>query len=86
MEDEEDMVQDLGVVVAMINGEVDGDMMQDHLDHGAIRLVTEVDGVVVGVMGHMEEEERRKEDSGVEEEEVEGVIPIKIMMYCHLLQ
>ena len=85
MEDAEDMVQDLGVVVAMINGEVDGDMMQDHLDHGVIRLDTEVDGVVVGVMEHMGEVERRKEDSGVEEE-VEGVIPIKIMMYCHLLQ
>ena len=71
MEDEEDMVQDLGVVVAMINGEVDGDMMQDHLDHGDTPQVMEGAGAVAGEMEHMVEVERRKEVFEVEEEEGE---------------
>ena len=71
MEDGEDMVQDLGVVVAMINGEVDGDMMQDHLDHGDTPQVMEGAGAVAGEMEPMVEVERRKEVFEVEEEEEE---------------
>ena len=82
---EEVMDLDHGEAAATINGEVAGDMMPDHLDHGVTPPDMVVGGVVAGVMEHMGEVERRKEDSGVEEE-VEGVIPIKIMMYCHLLQ
>ena len=69
MEVEEDTDQDLGVAAATINGEVDGDMTQDHLDHGDIRLGTEEVGVAVGEMAHTVEVEKRKGFEVEEEEE-----------------
>ena len=77
MEEEEAMDQDHGVAEAMINGEVVGDMMLDHLDHGAILQVMEVVGVEDGEMEHMVEAEKRK-DFEVEEEEEEEVIHTNI--------
>ena len=61
---------DHGEVVAMTNGEVAGDMMPDHLDHGVIPPDTVVVGVVAGVMEHTVVAEKRK-DLEVEEEEEE---------------
>ena len=69
MVEEVDTDQVLGVVAATINGEVDGDMMQDHLDHGDTQQVMEGAGAVAGEMEHMVEVERRKEVFEVEEEE-----------------
>ena len=69
MVEEVDTDQVLGVVAATINGEVDGDMMQDHLDHGDTPQVMEGAGAVAGEMEHMVEVERRKEVFEVEEEE-----------------
>ena len=66
---EEDTDQDLGVAVATINGEVDGDTMQDHLDHGDILLGTEGVGVAVGEMAHTVAVEKRKGFEVEEEEE-----------------
>ena len=71
MVEEVDTDQVLGVVAATINGEVDGDMMQDHLDHGDTQQVMEGAGAVAGEMEHMVEVERRKEVFEVEEEEEE---------------
>ena len=71
MVEEVDTDQVLGVVAATINGEVDGDMMRDHLDHGDTPQVMEGAGAVAGEMEHMVEVERRKEVFEVEEEEEE---------------
>ena len=76
MEEEEAMDQDHGVAAAMINGEVDGDMMLDHLGHGVILQVMEVVGAEDGEMEHMVEAEKHR-DFEVEEEE-EGVIHTNI--------
>ena len=61
-----------GEAVATINGEVAGDTMQDHPDHGVIPPDTAVAGVVAGEMEHMVVVEKRK-DLEVEEEEEEVI-------------
>ena len=63
---------DHGEVVAMTNGEVAGDTMQDHLDHGDIPPDMAAVGVVAGVMEHMVVVVKRK-DLEVEEEEEEVI-------------
>ena len=73
---EEVMDLDHGEAAATINGEVAGDMMPDHLDHGVTPPDMVVGGVVAGVMEHTVVAEKRK-DLEVEEEE-EEVIHINV--------